>query len=91
MADYLVYRNQWLSITLFGGGMLLLMFVLCYWAMWRPRTEEKEAAQQKITGIHSLFSWLHGIAPWAIILAVLGTFFYTVFHTGLAALKTPNW
>lgn len=91
MADYPVYQNQWLFAALFGGGVLLVMFVLCYWALWRPRNEEWEAEQQELKGIRSFFSWMLGIAPWAIILAAVGTCAYMILHTGMAALKTPNW
>lgn len=91
MADYPVYQNQWLFVSLFGGGALLLMFVLCYWALWRPRREEKEAERTEIHDVRSFFSWFFSVVPWAIILAIVGTAVYTLFHTGMAALKPPNW
>jgi len=91
MADYSVFQNQWLFATLFGGLALVLAFVLCYRAMWRSRKEEEEAEKEEITDVRSFLSWFFGIFPWAIVLAILGTTAYALIHTGLAALKTPNW
>jgi type II secretory pathway component PulM len=91
MASFPVYQNQWLYATFGGGLALILMFVLCYFALWRPRQEEREAQQQEVTGIRSFFSWLVRVFPWAIILAILGTAGYTVIHTAMAALNRPNW
>ena len=91
MADYPIYQNQWLFGALFGGGALLLIFVLCYWAMWRPRKEEQEAERTEIGGVRAFLSWLIGTVPWVIILAIIGTAVYTLVHTGIAALETPNW
>ena len=91
MAEYPVLHSQWLFGALFGGTVLLLMFVLCYWALWKPLKDEKVAEQQDMKGARSFFAWLLGIAPWVIILAVLGTVVYTIIHTGIAAVKTPNW
>lgn len=91
MVDFPVYQNQWLFIALFGGAALLLMFVVTYYALWRPRKEEQEAERTEIRDVRSFLAWLHRAVPWAIILAILGTTIYTIVHTGMAALKTPNW
>jgi type II secretory pathway component PulM len=92
MPDYSVMQNQWLFVILLGGAALLLSVILTYWAMWRPREEEREVAQkQDIRDLRSFVTWLRGVAPWAILLALIGTTAYALIHTTLAALKTPNW
>lgn len=91
MVDYSVYENQWLFAALFGGGALIVMFVLTYWAMWRPRREEKKAAGVRIAGVSSLISWAARVVPWAIIIAAAGLLVYSIHHTYMASLRPPNW
>lgn len=91
MVNYSVYENQWLFAALFGGGALLVMFVLTYWAMWRPRRDEKEADSLPIAGVSSFISWVIRVVPWAVIVAAAGTLIYSIHHTYMASLTPPNW
>jgi len=91
MIEYEVHGSKWVYLSVFCGAALVAIFALTCWAMWRPRAEAKEQAGQEITGVKSFFSWLIGIAPWAVILIVAGTAAFSVIHTVKAALKPPNW
>jgi type II secretory pathway component PulM len=91
MINFVIHGNKWVFIAIFGGGVALAAVVLTCWAMWKPREEEREAQKEEITDLPSFITWLRGIAPWALILAVVGTTAYSIIHTALAALKTPNW
>ncbi|HWI41827.1 MAG TPA: hypothetical protein VNX25_10100, partial [Verrucomicrobiae bacterium] len=90
--DYSVMQNRWVFVALLWGGGLVLAVTLTYWAMWRPRWEEREVAQkQDLSDAPSFLRWLIEIVPWALILAIAGVGIYVLAHTLIAAHSPPNW
>ena len=87
-----VQQNRWIVVALLAGVVLLILFCLTYWAMWRPREEESRVDSQiRIVGPVSFFKWLLAFMPWPLMLLIIGTLVYGATHLLLAMTQLSNW
>lgn len=86
-----IMRNQWIILAIMGGISLTIAFTLTYWALWRPREEERREGGKEISGLAPFFKWVISFTPWVLVLAVVSTMAYVAVHLLTAALQPPNW
>ncbi|MFO0753887.1 MAG: hypothetical protein U0411_11265 [Thermodesulfovibrionales bacterium] len=86
-----IEQIRWVFAALAGGGILALLFVLSYTAMWKTRKVEGEQAQVRITGIRSFYLWLQAAFPWILLLTMAGTFLFSILYPLIRAAEPPNW
>jgi hypothetical protein len=75
-----ITQYQWIIIGVGTGALLVLIFVLSYTAMWKPREEEKIAADVPIKDLKSFYLWLQADFPWILILTIAGFAIFSVLY-----------
>jgi|WetSurMetagenome_2_1015567.scaffolds.fasta_scaffold401748_3 hypothetical protein len=83
MFQLYVMQNQWLMLALIGGTALLLVFLLGYPALWRPREPMAEKTPEK----QSLLAFM----PWILVVLYGVTIVYAVVYVIRMAGHPPNW
>ncbi|MBE3070152.1 MAG: hypothetical protein IMZ66_07930 [Planctomycetes bacterium] len=81
-----VLQNEWLLLALAGGTVLVLLVVLAYLALWRPREREAPAAGD--AGEHEPG---RAPVPWVLILVYAAVAVYVVVYTFSKVRNPPNW
>ena len=73
-----ILQDQWLILALLGGLAFVLVVVLSYVAIWRPRGG---AATRQ----------LRSAVPWVLVATIVFAVLYVVIYTIRTALYPPNW
>jgi uncharacterized BrkB/YihY/UPF0761 family membrane protein len=84
MLQYSVQQNQWLIMALFGGFALVLLSVLGYLALWRPRQPQAE-------GSASFGRWTRSYLPWVLVVVYVAAAVFMVIYVWMRAASPPNW
>ena len=82
-----VLRNQWLVLAIGGGLILLLLAMLLYLAIWRPREKlESERTRDESGWGHT---WRH--IPLILILTYVVAVIYAIAFSIYVSNSPPNW
>jgi hypothetical protein len=73
-----ILHNQWLFLSLFGGLILVLTFVLGFMAMWQPRSEGGNLTTLKAI-------------PWILILLYVFIVLFAIIYVVVRMFYPPNW
>ncbi len=89
MLEYWVLQDRWLILGFFGGLAMIVFVTLVYFAIWRPREEER--VDFHITGLKSLFAWLIWFMPWILVLTYICTISFIIIYLVARHFNPPNW
>jgi hypothetical protein len=82
-----VLQTQWIVLALAGGSVLVLIVVLCYLALWRPRLDPAAPA----SGKRSVLQWLRSFLPAILIVTYVLVLVFVIAYTLAVVRHPPNW
>ncbi len=85
-----VLREQWVILALFSGVVMVIVWFLFYWAMWRERSDDGTAPQTDSRGRRVSLK-RETFMPWILILAFLSVIVYGAIFTVYLINHPPNW
>lgn len=82
-----VQQNQWILLALLGGIALMLLIVLIYPAVWKPR----DHAVDEKKPVENYFEWIRSFMPGFLIVLFVLLFVWGLIYMIRAAISPPNW
>jgi F0F1-type ATP synthase assembly protein I len=79
-----VLQNQWVLMALLGGISSMLLLVLAYLGMWRPREKPTTEPTTNWSG-----AWK--FMPWFLIVTIVYTAIFMLIYTYYFITYPPNW
>ena len=86
-----VLQYQWAILSLFSGVILVLVTILAYMAMWRPRKDNETAvAESDYRGV-STGRWISSFMPWVLTLVFFSVIIFGAIYAFFMIHNPPNW
>ena len=85
-----VLQNQWLALAMFGGLVMLVLLVLLYIAIWKPRETAEEtagASEQHVDEKLTVRQWLRSFMPWFLIFVYVAVAVYWAVYVVMQAVN----
>lgn len=82
-----VLQNKYVMLALIGGLMAVLMIVISYLAIWRPRRNDAMASEDNPD---TVWVALRSV-PWIIVVSYAGILIWGIIYTIAKAINPPNW
>jgi len=80
-----ILQTQWVILSLAGGILTLLLILLAYMGMWRPRENEGLTEPQGTWRD----AWRY--MPWFLIFSFIATGLYNLIYVIIVSMYPPNW
>ena len=88
MFEINVLRAQYILIGLAAGCIAVIMVVLAYLAIWRPRSESaSDEGEPSMSGGGGVWR----AVPWVLVLTFIGTVGFGIVFAIAKILHPPNW
>lgn len=85
---YPILQYHWLILSVFGGTILLVSFVLTYLAIWRPRSGRDD--EPNPPGSEGISDQWYSFIPWILILTYVSIFVFAVVYSVVYMLYLLN-